>query len=365
MKLNLSKKLLTEFATSVAKVISKPKQLCITGAGGYVHFFIIQDARQVAFSTEIELQDSNVIIDFDVAVDAVKFLATVKHLSDNSLFLDFKPKGVTLKYSDVNVKLPFQTANISWAQLEYTEVDVPLGFLKGLTCTDFVPETDVRFTGMLIDQLDNSSIIAKFSGSALSLVQVPYRFLSRFVIFKDFSKLVNSKTKFVSLLTSDRGFGVKTESGVSITGTLLDDRYLTNYMWSLKLATNGPLVVRSKFDLCYQFDVQDLKAAVAVVASVIGDEEQSVQFTVLSAEVATSEFTWEILAKSYTGAQVSECVRSIGDLKAVPQAFRLHKKTLLKALNNYSDTLYLIDEDNMVILSDSIGDVVAILIKLG
>ena len=359
MKLELSATVLTEFATAVDKIFSKPKQVCITGTEGRVIFFVVQDSQQVTFSVEHEGKD------FSIAVEAAKFLTAIKQMYDEQATLEFKPKYATMRYGDVHVKLPFQTPEREWYQQDYMEFDVPPGFLEGLTHTMFVPDKDARFTGTLIDPLTDGSLVARFDGTALSFTKITTTFSSRFAIFKDFAKLAKTKTNFTHILVSDRGFGLKSEAGVSTTCALMEDSYPRDYLPSFGLAETGPLVVPSVFDLCYEFDVQELKAAVALVSSVVGEEQQSIEFKLEGTEKETGALVWVLSSKSYKGLKVEERVRAAGIPKVQPRVFKLHKKTLKKALDNYSERLYVIDKDDAVLLSDTEGNSVAVFTKLG
>jgi len=134
MKVELSAAVLTEFATSVDKVFSKPKQVCIVGEANRVTFFTAHDAQQVAFSIETPCED------FSVAVEAPRFLTACKQMYHDHAVMDFKAKHAVLNYGDVQVKLPFQKPGLMWVHQDYTAFDVPPGFLAGLTHTMFVPE---------------------------------------------------------------------------------------------------------------------------------------------------------------------------------------------------------------------------------
>lgn len=359
MKLELPATILTEFATAVDKVFSKPKHVCITGIEGRVIFFVVHDAQQVAFFVDYEGKD------FSIAVEATKFLTAIKQMYDEQAILEFKPKSATLSYGDVHVKLPFQKPERVWYSQDYMEFDVPPGFLAGLTRTVFVPDKDARFTGTLIDPLPDGSLIARFDGTALSFTKITTTFSTRFAIFRDFAKLAKTKTTFTHILVSDRGFGLKSEAGVQTTCALMEDSYPRGYLPSFGLAETGPLVDPVAFDLCYEFDAQELKAAVALVATVVGEEQQGIEFKLEGTEKETGALVWLLSAKSYKGLKVEEHVRAAGIPRAQPRAFKLHKKTLKKALDNYSERLYVIDKESAVILSDTEGNAVAVLMKLG
>ena len=359
MKLELSEKLLTEFVTALDKTFSKPKQVCITGGGGRVIFFTARDSQQVAFSVETETKD------FSVAVEAPRFMSAVKQVYGEHVALEFKPKGIVLKYGDVQVDLPFQKPETQWFQQDYAGFDVPDGFLKALTHTMFVPDTDLRFGGTLIDQLEDGSVVARFNGAALAFTKIGTRFAQRFAIFKDFAKLAKTKTVFSHILVSDRGFGLKSEAGVETTSALMEDTYPQDYLPSFGLSVTGPLVNPNAFDLCYVFDAQELKDAVKLVSTVIGEDEQGLAFALEGREKETQALVWLLSAKSYKGLHVEERVRAGGELRAEPRGFKLHKRTLSKALDNYSETMYLIDNQNAIILSDTDGNSVTVLMKLG
>ena len=369
MKLEVPEKLLTDFVTAVTKVFSKPKHVCITGIDNRVIFFVAQDAQQVAFSIESPTED------FGVAVEATRFLAAAKQIYSEHAVVNFvrsakkseanKIKDVVVEYGDVVVKLPVQVPQRVWYQQDYSAFDIPPGFLEGLTHTMFVPDTDPRFSGTLIDQLEDGSVIARFSGSALAFTKISTAFAARFAIFKDFAKLAKTKTKYEHILVSDRGFGLRSANGVQTTCALMEDSYPQGYLPGFGLATSGPLVDPRAFDLCYEFDAQELKDGVKLVSAVVGDDEQSIVFALEGREQGTQTLVWRLSSKSYKGLKAEELVRASGKLTAKPQAFKLHKKTLLKALDDYTGSMYVIDNGNAVLLSDASGNSVVVLTKLG
>jgi len=152
---------------------------------------------------------------------------------------------------------------------------------------------------------------------------------------------------------------------VETTCALMEDSYPRDYLPSFGLAVQGPLVEPSAFDLCYEFDARELKDAVGLVAAVVGDDQQGLTFKLKGREKATQALVWAIESKSYKGLKVEEQVRADGRLKAEPRAFKLHKRTLLKALDNYKEKMYVIDTDNAIMLADTEGNSVAVLMKLG
>ena len=359
MRLELSENLLAEFVMSVDKIFSRPKQVCITGDAGRIIFFVAQDSQQVSFSVETETKD------FEIAVEAPKFISAVKQMYVDSATLNFKPKSVVLEYGDVKATLPFQTPKTSWFQQGYQPFVLPDKFLTGLTHTQFVPDNDLRFTGILIDPVEDGSIIARFNGAALAFTKIKTKFNARLVISPNLAKVAKTKIEFDQFLLSDRGFGLRSPTGVDITSTLLEDSYPQDYLPTLGLGLAGALIDPQSFESCYMFDVLELKHTVGLVSSVVGEDEQGLQFTPEGQEEETGALVWVLASKSYAGLHVRERLRSTGELRSEPRSFKLHKKTLLKALNDYSESIYLIDRENAILLSDMSGNSVTVLTKLG
>jgi len=351
MRIEFEEKLLREFVTCVEKVFSKPKQVGITGDGSAVSMFVAQDEHQVNFSVPLETSA------FGVAVEAPRFAAAVKKAYSDVIGFEFLEKSVKLEYESAEVKLPYQTCERTCWSMVNELVETPSGFLESLAHLVFVPDTDPRFTGILVDPVDDGTVLSRFSGTALALCKIDRKVSTRFVISGGFIPLAKTKVDFSHLMISDRGFGLRSQRGVCISSTLLADTYPEGYLESFALSTNGALVDRTAFPLCYEIDGKAFRNAVSLVSSVVGDDDQRVYFSVKGSELLIS-------TKSYKGLKAEETVGFSGILSDTPKTFILHKKTLAKALNNYKEGLFLVDHETAVYLCDETGTRISVLVKL-
>lgn len=360
MKIEIPSDLLKDLALCTDKVFSKPKRVTFIGKDGDLTVSAFQDSRQVYFTLEKVLDR-----DFSVAVEAAKFIQSVKNFYGDTIHLIFEPKLVKVVYGNACIKLPYVSTSTEFSTPDVTIQSISLEFLNALTLTTCVDDKEERFDGILVEPRPDGALVAKFSSTLLVLNSIPDMFTNRFIISSDFAKVLKTKSIISGSLFSDKLFGLRLESGVKVVSPFMDTDYPTDFTKALGLSESGSLVKPEKFNLVYKFDLNELYNAVNLVSSVVGDEEFTITFNPKGIEESSGKFIWCIFSRSHKNVAAEELIRSECATKRKPVKFKLHKKQVKKLLDNYKDTVTLIDHGSFIIFCDEQGNNSALLSKLG
>jgi hypothetical protein len=352
---NIQLNLLQDFVKCVDKMFPKPKFVNFVQTADSLTLYVNEDSRQV--SLHLASQGPS----YSCAIEAVKFLTAIKKLYGESIEFKFGKK-LRLAHDNIDVSFPLAEAKSFWA-LD-TESSFPLSesMRVAVAAASSIPADKYNFSGILID----SSTLAKFSNTALFLCELDFNLGRRLVITDLFSSLLGTKVAFDNIYFGAKQFGVYTNS-ICVASSYLHDSYPVGYMSHLNLSAGDKLShVFLKQPLMYKFQRSSLSDVVNLVASIIGEEELSVQFTYLGRE--DDKAIWSINSKTYKGLNAEERIASsIIKHENECSSFSLHKKQILNTLKVYNtDSIFLGDNGKgLITISDENQKSVTLLCTMG
>jgi len=218
-----------------------------------------------------------------------------------------------------------------------------------------------KLNGILLETDSNYTRLMKFSKSSIYIASTHnlFDFENRIVFPEILIPVVKSFSKSIShFVFGSNLISIVFENGIEVRSSSLYDNYPQSFIESMNLNNNLSLI-----DVgidSYKFVTIDLSNAVDLVSNIIGESEYWVQFELIGK--SEDNLVWDINGKSYTGVSVSERVLSTnGELI---DSFSVNKRSMLKSLNIFENSVYLKDlGKSNIALSNFTGDKVIILTK--
>jgi hypothetical protein len=344
-------KSLKDFAVSIEKMISKPLWLGVHTTGTEATFFVGKNSIQVEYSCAYP----SVAADF--AIECNKFIATVKALAEDTVDVSLTDKALVLSCGALCVNFPYAVQEAVWLDRKVPAYQVPGGLLSALVGVLVTPEQEDRFSGILLDPVFGGMVVAKFSGTVVYLAKVPVALESRKVIPLEFGKLVKAKLDIEHVLLSDEVFGFQLTTGTKITSGYLGSPYPEGYLETLHLCIGEKLVDPERYEFSVVLDHSSISQCVKRVSAMVGDEEHTLKFAI------TPEIC-RVSAKTYKGFKAEDQISVISCRGDVPP-FWLHKKSLANVLTIFDSEVYIYDNGNSVLLTDSGHLMTVLLSKVG
>lgn len=354
---------LADFCNVSEKSVSDAQHICIESFGNVVRFSC-QGKVSHAF-VEVESVPLCSLDKFYIYIDFQKFILSIKKFYEGVVRFTVRDTSLDISLDNIKVRLP-SVCGKSYLKKE------PLLSLSGSE-KDIITDSLVsiyeamnfsvkfiegnKFKGVLVDTGSGFTRVCKFSLEALFVSAHPSLFEkpSRYVLSDLLVKSVKSFTNLISeLLFSENKAGFVLKTGVTLVCYSPVDYYPSDY-WSALGFSSMNLANIGKSG--YYFEAAELRSAVELVSTVLGESEYWVHLGTLG--VKDESLVWEIKGQSFTGVSASESIlSSSGDFC---EFFSVNKKSFLKILSAFCGKVVLYNLGNCILVSNE-GSTKAVLL---
>jgi hypothetical protein len=351
---SLDSSVLTDFCNVSEKSVPDAPHVCIESLGETVRFSC-QGKISHAF-VEVETFSISSSDKFFIYIDFSKFILSFKKFYSGVVQFIVRDTSLDISLDNIKIKLP-SVCGKSYLKKEPllslveskkdSVVESLVGIYESMNFSVKFTEGN-KFKGVLVDTGSGFTRICKFSLESLFVSVHPVLFEkeSRYILSDLMVKSVKSFSNSIAeLLFSENKSGFVLNTGTTLICYSPVDCYPSDY-WSALGFSSMNLSNIGKSGYC--FDSTELRAAVELVSTVLGEAEYWVHLGTLGVE--GENLVWEVKGRSFSGVSASESIlSSSGDFC---EFFSVNKKTFLKVLSAFCGKVVLFNLGNCILIAN-------------